>query len=154
MTARRPAPTPLAAHVRYATYLARHKWFVLVAGRRLGLPLWRLIVHDRSKLSPAEWGPYVRHFRAPEAERPGEFERAWLHHQHHNPHHWQHWLEYDGDGVTALAMPGVLVREMVADWSGARRATTGKWDPRPWYATNAETMVLHPETRAEVERLL
>lgn len=46
-------------HLRYALYVARHKWFVLLAGRRTGAPLWRLLVHDWSKLTPAEWGAYV-----------------------------------------------------------------------------------------------
>jgi hypothetical protein len=43
----------------------RHKWFVLLAGLKTGAPLWRLIIHDWSKFTPAERGPYVRPFYGP-----------------------------------------------------------------------------------------
>jgi hypothetical protein len=156
-------------HLKYASYVARHKWFVFRAGLRTGAPLWRLLIHDWSKFTPAEWFPYVQtfygpklphgearlHVRIPWGYGPGAFDKAWLHHQHRNPHHWQHWLLREDDGDTkALRMPTPLVREMVADWMGAGRAITGKWGCGAWYADNAQKIVLHPETRALVEYLL
>jgi hypothetical protein len=81
-------------HLKYASYVARHKWFVLRAGLKVRAPLWRLIIHDWSKLTPAEWGPYVRSFYGKQGRTPevrAAFDAAWLHHQHRNPHHWQHW---------------------------------------------------------------
>lgn len=141
-------------HLRYALYVARHKWFVFVAGRRVGAPLWRLLIHDWSKLTPAEWSPYVTTFYTPRDDQAG-FDRAWLHHQHRNPHHWQHWLLREDDGdLKALPMPEGLTREMVADWMGAGRAITGRWDVLSWYAKAREKMVLHPATRERVEDLL
>lgn len=146
---------PVKAHLKYASYVARHKWFVFRAGLRTKAPLWRLLIHDWSKLTPAEWGPYVRTFNMPERARPGEFDRAWLHHQHRNPHHWQHWLLQEDDGdLKALKMPEGLVREMVADWMGAGRAITGKWDVAGWYADNWRKIHLHPETREQVNALV
>ena len=145
----------MKAHLRYASYVARHKWFVFRAGLKTRAPLWRLVIHDWSKLTPVEWGPYVRTFYAPDKARDGEFDRAWLHHQHRNPHHWQHWvLREDDDDTKALRMPDKLVREMVADWMGAGRAITGQWGAASWYEANAHKMVLHPDTRAVVEELL
>lgn len=83
------------------------------------------------------------------------FNRAWLHHQHHNPHHWQHWVLREDSGATfALDMPVPLIREMVADWMGAGRAITGRWEAGEWYIKNHEKMVLHPDTRRSVEILL
>ena len=147
--------TALVPHAQYASYVARHKWFVFVAGLRVRAPLWRLLIHDWSKLTPAEWGPYVRTFYAKERARPGEFDAAWLHHQHRNPHHWQHWLLQEDDGdLKTLRMPDGLVREMVADWMGAGRAITGCWDVASWYAKNAHKIKLHPEVRAMVEELI
>lgn len=165
------------AHLRYLSYVVRHKWFVLLAGLKTGAPLWRLVIHDWSKLTPAEWFPYVQYFyghddehyrrawrrgvylRAPRghALRSGTdaFDVAWLHHQHRNPHHHQHWLLREDDGaLRALAMPEPLVREMVADWMGAGRAITGRWDAASWYANAAGKMILHPDTRAHVETLV
>ena len=166
----------VSAHLRYLSYVLRHKWFVLVAGLRVGAPLWRLLIHDWSKLTPAEWFPYVRKFYGKvesdesrartlriasvaigrtQAEIDEAFDRAWLHHQHANPHHWQHWvLREDGGATLPLPMPGGLAREMVADWLGAGRAITGRWEAGDWYAKNRSNMVLHPDTREYVERLI
>lgn len=180
----------MSAALRYLSYVIRHKWFVLQAGVRVGAPLWRLVIHDWSKFTPAEWGAYVRNFyglredawveretsrmmpvvgyvrgwallEAREAwddekrERAEAFDRAWLHHQHANPHHWQHWMLREDSGATKLLeMPTDFAREMVADWMGAGRAITGRWEAADWYAENREVIQLHPGTRAFVERLL
>ena len=145
-------------HLEYASYVARHKWFVFRAGLKTGAPLWRLLIHDWSKLSPAEWGPYVRSFYGPGGRTPevrSAFDAAWLHHQHRNPHHWQHWLLREDDGDTkALEMPASLIREMVADWMGAGRAITGKWEVGSWYDANRDKIVLAPETRKAVDHLV
>lgn len=143
----------MKAHLEYAAYVARHKWFVFVAGLKTAAPIWRLLIHDWSKLTPAEWMPYVRQFYG-EPDKAA-FNRAWLHHQHRNPHHWQHWLLREDDGPTvALEMPESLIREMVADWMGAGRAITGKWEVASWYAKNRDKIVLAPETRSLVDRLV
>ncbi len=143
------------AHLRYAKYVARHKWFVLLAGRKTHAPLWRLLIHDWSKLTPTEWGPYVRKFYMPDKTNSAEFDLAWLHHQHHNPHHWQHWLLRQDDGMhRVLSMPEDVVREMVADWMGAGRAITGRWEIVEWYESNADKIRLHSKSRKLVERLI
>ena len=148
----------LRPHLRYGSYVARHKWFVFCAGLRTGAPLWRLVIHDWSKLSPAEWTPYVRSFYGPQPRSDATkaaFDAAWLHHQHRNPHHWQHWvLREDSGAVKLLRMPDGLVREMVADWMGAGRAITGAWDVAEWYAKNREKIQMHAATREYVEMLL
>jgi len=158
-------------HWLYLKYVLRHKWFVLVAGRRIGgAPLWRLLIHDWSKFSPSEWGTYARFFYghrlspvryqdwAIEEEKrqlQGPFDRAWLHHQHANPHHWQHWVLREDSGATkVLEMPEHFAREMVADWMGAGRAITGKWEAREWYEKNAGNILLAPGTRSLVAALL
>lgn len=155
-------------HLLYAWYIARHKAFVFRAGLRTHAPLWRLVIHDWSKLTPAEWGPYVNKFYGNwgsvdslgEADRvkarvDAAFDAAWLHHIHNNPHHWQHWvLKEDSGGTKYLPMPYKFVCEMVADWMGAGRAITGKWDVMGWYERNAKRIQLHPKTRKQVEGLL
>jgi len=199
------------AHLKYLSYVVRHKWFVFLAGLRVGgIPLWRLLIHDWSKFTPAEWRPYVQSFYTnprigetvsgvannapfkgvvldvrPDRGQPGEvaclvecdsqprpfwawpyeivrrievdaaFDRAWLHHQHANPHHWQHWLLRMDDGPTvAIEMPEHFAREMVADWMGAGRAITGRWEVAEWYAKNRERIELHSQTRTLVDGLV
>ena len=159
-------------HWQYFVYLARHKWFVFLAGLRTGAPLWRLIIHDWSKFLPCEWIPYADYFYGEKArlqkEEPDDyrywqtaqkyydaFDRAWLHHQHFNQHHWQSWiLEEDSGAVKYLEIPDRFVCEMVADWCGAGRAITGKWEVWKWYAKNRGRIKLNPVTRVEVDRLV
>lgn len=154
-------------HLRYLKYVLRHKWFVFLAGLKLEIPLWRLILHDWSKFTPREWFPYVEFFyrhgmtRGQAAalnynfpvsdEVELAFEYAWNHHQNHNDHHWQHWIRFGDDGtIVALPMPDVCRREMLADWQGAGRAL-GKPDTKAWYEANRNKMTLHPQTRAWIE---
>ena len=161
-------------HFKYAKYLIRHKWFVFVAGLRTKAPLWRLVIHDWSKFLPCEWRPYARYFygnlpdwdivkrQIPSYSYNGTkqaasvaFDMAWLHHQHRNPHHWQHWVLREDSGATKLLpMPENFVREMVADWMGAGRAITGKWETAAWYEKNREKIQLNESTREKVEQLL
>lgn len=147
-------------HLAYLKYVLRHKYYVLVAGSKIrNCSLFRLIMHDLSKFRPKEWTAYARTFYKPDGTKqylPTEnFELAWLHHQHHNPHHWQYWLLRCDDGrIQHMDMPGEYLREMVADWAGAGRAITGKWDVAEWYAKNRSTIKLSAITRQRVEIIL
>jgi hypothetical protein len=159
----------LGRHWQYAKYLARHKWFVFVAGCRLGIP-WLALMHDLSKFRPDEWMPYARFFYEPDGTKrtrrdstgfykptstgDDAFDFAWLLHQKRNKHHWQWWvLPEDNGGVKVLPMPDRYRREMLADWRGAGLAQ-GTPDTQRWYAVNQHKMNLHPETRAWIERHL
>lgn len=152
-------------HWEYLKYVLRHKWYVLLAGLKLGVPLRQLVVHDWSKFLPSEWLPYARHFyggaySAGEHDaRKAAFREAWLKHLHRSPHHHQYWLLREDSGVAfALEMPERFAREMVADWAGAGRAQLGdSWTPSEvvgWYEKNEEKMVLHTNTRSRVEEIL
>lgn len=150
----------MRGHLAYLKYLMRHKWFVFVACRQLGVPLWRAIVHDWSKFLPSEWGPYVHTFYAPNGrkkayEETPAFKQAWNGHQKRNKHHWQYWLlTFDRGNTEALEMPATYAIEMVADWMGAGRAITGKLETPEWYLKNKEGIKLHPKTRWIVESVL
>jgi len=154
-------------HWSYLQYVLRHKWFVFLAGLKTGAPLWRLIIHDWSKFLPCEWGPYVRSFYNRDGSKRDwktrdpwdkvEFDWAWNHHQKSNDHHWQYWLltnDSDDPKHRPLMMPEECVREMVADWMGAGRAITGKWDALNWYGQNQGKILLHELTRSQVREIL
>ncbi len=152
-------------HLRYLSYVLRHKWFVFLAGLQLGVPIWRLILHDWTKFMPREWFPYANYFygggRTREKmgqynidEAPLDFELAWNHHQKWNDHHWQWWIRFGDDGtVLVMRMSDVARREMLADWRGAGRAL-GKPDTTAWYRENWRKMMLHPDTRRWIENSL
>ena len=130
--------------------ILKHKWFVLVAGMRVGgIPLWRLLVHDWSKLSPSEFFTYRKRYvlnNCPDEE----WDRAWLHHVHQDPHHWQHWILDD----KVLYMPETYVREMVADFLGAGRSYTGSWDIQPWINSESHKFRLHPRSLVYLAKVL
>jgi len=150
----------MKAYLRLIKTVLVHKWYVLVAGRRLRAPLWRLLVHDLSKFTPLEFYDYAEQFYGDRQNIMG-FLQAWLHHQNTNPHHWQWWVlrqeeAYPGN-TEALPMPLSYVREMVADWFAASKAYNGKW-PNPndytWYKAHRPKMHLHPITERQIARVL
>lgn len=94
----------MRAHLKYLSYVLRHKWYVFVACLSYGL-IWRGIIHDWTKFLPCEWFPYVDYFYGQKPTDMGAtgynhqvnqddtaFNRAWNHHQKANSHHWQYWL--------------------------------------------------------------
>jgi hypothetical protein len=168
-------------HVRYLAYVLRHKWFVFWGCMTLGIPLWRALVHDWTKFTPAEWGPYVRRFYGPNGYKPAPgskgydhnqnkgqdtaFDNAWKHHWQHNPHHpeywtvknWQHAGSPDewgsSNGELVQPMPETYTREMVADWYGAGMAQ-GKPDIYAWYIEGRDRRKIHPDTYALVDQIV
>jgi hypothetical protein len=141
-----------------------HKWFVFLAGMRTGAPIWRLIIHDWTKLLPWNLSAYGRQFFGT-ADRPREFIHCWIRHQNMHPHHWEYWIPRTGhtrceppfpDNVP-VAMPMWAVREMVADWLGAGRTYEGTWPNLydwAWFQKNHRRMRLHSDTDARIAQVI
>ena len=149
--------------LKYMWLTIRHKQFVFLAGRKLGVSYWRLLLHDLSKFSPKELPEYANLFFGSKENHLG-FSYAWNHHQKCNKHHWEYWTLITGhnrggypDG-SALPMPTQYAKEMVADWIGASRAYEHKWpnslDTWVWMKQNFDKINLHPETRELCRNLL
>lgn len=147
--------------LKYLWLTIKHKCFVFRAGLKTKAPLWRLVIHDLSKFTPAEAPHYARQYFG-DAGDPDGYASGWLHHIHHNPHHWEHWVSipshcYDHADLLPLPMPEWAVREMVADWMGASRAYEGHW-PDPinwtWLINNRAKMLLHPTTNHLLDKVL
>lgn len=146
-------------HLAYLKYVLRHKWFVFKASNKLGGSVARAIFHDFSKFLPSEWMAYSFTFynsdgtsRYIESEW---FTRAWQAHQRRNSHHWQYWLiTWDRGDTEPIQMDFYATLEMLADWFGAGRAITGKWEVWDWYEKNKDIIKLHPATRGMVEHIL
>ena len=144
-----------------------HKWHVLKAGLILGnIPLWRLIIHDLSKLYPVEFINYSRYKYGVKSK--AEWAKAWFHHLHHNPHHPEYWLLswrgnpnfYDGLGEsrgpfrTMLAMPETYVREMVVDFMATSKELTGSYDISRWLNQSGPEMLLHNDTKIRLHNAM
>ena len=81
--------------IRYCWLTTKHKVFVFRAGLKVGAPIWRLVIHDLSKYTPAEAPHYGRQFFGDKSQ-PDQFAAAWLHHQNRNPHHLEYWISRTG----------------------------------------------------------
>ena len=108
-----PVSAPLSAHRAYLRYVVRHKWFVARAGLAIGGWsigwLWRLLVHDLSKFSRAEWTPYVCQFYGPS---PGEIATRQID---------QHLAEYHGDTATTRDTREHMIAERTGQVAAERQ---------------------------------
>lgn len=169
----------MGRHWQYLKYVFWHKLFVFREGRKLGLGIWQLLLHDLSKFRLDEWLPYAHYFYGgPHQTRQewgtyartyhwdvvekyckenveARFDKAWLLHIHRSPHHWQFYLLKEDSGqLKVLPMPDCYRREMLADWIGAGLAITGKRDVATWYDKTKGARELHPETLAWAEMMI
>lgn len=149
-------------HKTYLLYLwdlLQHKWWVFVECCRLGIP-WLGVIHDLSKFHPAEFPHAARRYKGTEEQQEAAkrtYPGAWLHHQHTTKHHWIYWVVYmpiPGFEWVAewgcIPIPDRYRREMLADWHGAGRRF-GK-PALVWYTEQRDKILLHPTTRAWLER--
>ncbi len=160
-------------HLKYGSYVIRHKWFVFLECCKLGIP-WLGIVHDLSKFRPSEWFPYADHFYGPQGTKTGgihtgrnatgyyrptntgdaAFDFALHLHLGRNRHHWQWWTQADEtEGVVTLVMSHDRRLEMLADFRGASRAQGSRSTVAQWYIANGKKMQLHQITRNWLETL-
>lgn len=150
--------------MRYFWLTAKHKWFVLLAGLRLRVPLRRLLTHDLSKFLPSELPHYQRQFFG-RADDPSGFIACWLRHQNRNDHHWEYWIPRTGHNRCdppfkdnePIPMSDAAVREMVADWMGAGRAYEDKWPDIhnwTWFNKNRDKMRLHMTTLGRILKII
>lgn len=99
--------------------------------------------HDLSKVSHAEFIPYVEKF-FPVGEGTSElFAEAWQNHQDCNPHHWQNWTKREDAFPNEWACHCTC---MVIDWiaMGMKFNDTAQ----AYYEKNAESIVI-PEYATE-----
>ena len=109
--------------------------------------------HDESKYSDEEFDAYrKRYYPIDEDEKNSakeELEIAWQHHYDCNDHHWNHWVDKDGN-AKPMSIPAMI--EMIIDWMAMGLKFSS---PAPeWYEKNKNEIILHPDSRAYVERIL
>lgn len=145
--------------------ITRHKILVMKECFRVGLYRQGLL-HDLSKYSPTEFlvgCKYYQGTRSPNnAEREARgYSSAWLHHKGRNKHHYEYWIDYSLNGERMLAgmkMPVRYVVEMFLDRIAASKVYKGEKyrdrDPLEYYVNGKAGELMHPQTRALLERLL
>jgi len=143
--------------LKYIWLTIKHKWFVFIAGRKLGVSFLRLLTHDMSKFSWHELPHYGEQFFG-SANDPEGFIKCWVHHQNKNEHHWEYWIPRTGhsrcdppyEDNVPLPMKKQAALEMIADWVGACKAYEGVWPKKnkwKWFNENFDKINIHPNTR-------
>ncbi|MCC2254041.1 DUF5662 family protein [Ruminococcus sp. CLA-AA-H200] len=151
--------------IRHFCTITKHKIIVMRECFKVGLYRQGLL-HDLSKYSLTEFRvgcKYYQGTRSPNnAEREDKgYSSAWLHHKGRNKHHYEYWIDYSLDGERLLAgmkMPVRYVVEMFLDRIAASKVYKGNAykdsDPLEYYENGKAGELMHPETRALLERLL
>ena len=131
---------------------------------RMGL-YWQGLTHDLSKYSWAEFRIGAKYFMDDQSPHNGEraeygYSSAWLHHKGRNKHHLEYWIDYSTTktGLTGMKIPLRYVCEMVCDRVAASQIYLGDkyTDASAWeyYQRSKDHYLMHPETRALLEKLL
>ena len=124
------------------------------------------LLHDLSKYNPIEFfnsAKYYtdnKHSPTEDARKEVGYSGAWLHHKGRNRHHSEYWTDYDyKTGLyVPVRMPRKYIIENVCDRIAASRNYMGKkYEPHmalDYFNKQRNTLVMHEETKREVERLL
>lgn len=136
----------------YFLSLIKHKYHVLKECWKCGL-YWQGITHDLSKFLPDEFEGSALFFSGKSLtdEEQECTQVALLKHYHRNAHHPEYWVLNPAEDKV-LKMPRRYLLEMICDWQSFH--LEDREAPKNWYLKTKESLMLHPETRCELESLL
>jgi hypothetical protein len=155
----------LFAAWRHFWTITEHRILVMKGCFRLGL-YWQGLTHDLSKYSPTEFWVGVNYFQGNKSPNAAErddkgYSEAWMHHKGRNKHHYEYWTDVTKDktlGTIGVKMPLKYVAEMFVDRVSAckvyqkeKYTDRSSWE---YYCITRKYIMIHPETRKLLERLI
>ena len=145
--------------------ITKHKILVMKYCFRLGSYKQGLL-HDMSKYSPTEFIPGCKYYQGTQSPNNAEREAngesmAWLHHKCRNNQQYEYWIDY-GTGekkeMQGMKIPNKYMVEMFCDRLAASKNYNGEnytqADSWEYYEKGKQYAILHPESRALLEKLL
>lgn len=145
--------------------ITKHKILVAKYCFRIGLYKQGML-HDMSKYSPTEFLQGCRYYQGTRSPNNAEREAtgvslSWLHHKGRNRHHYEYWIDYGTgveNGMQGMRMPERYVAEMICDRIAASKVYNKEnytdACPLAYYERGKQYAILHPDTRAQLERVL
>lgn len=142
-----------------------HRKLVMEGCFRLGL-YWQGLTHDLSKYTWPEMRIGIRYYLEGQSPHNGErkvrgYSTAWLHHKGRNKHHAEYWIDYTtgpDKHVAGMKMPVKYLIEMFVDRISAsknyRKDEYKDTDPLDYYEKRKSYMIVHDDTRRQLEFLL
>ena len=132
--------------IRHFQTITKHKIYVMRECFRVGLYRQGLL-HDLSKYSWTEFRIGCRYYQGTRSPNNAEREEkgyssAWLHHKGRNKHHYEYWIDYNVNAGKDGRIK-VYIGEAYNDS-----------DPLRYYENGRAGELMHPETRALLEKLL
>lgn len=150
-------------HFKTITY---HKYLVMKGCFAVGL-YRQGICHDLSKYSWTEFRVGAKYYQGDRSPNNAEreaigYSSAWLHHKGRNKHHYEYWIDYSTrsleGGMQPVPMPRKYVVEMLMDRIAASKTYRGSAytdrDPLDYYRGAKVPPLIHPKTKAQLEKLL
>ena len=150
-------------HFRTITH---HRLLVMKGCFQVGLYRQGLL-HDLSKYTWTEFKTGVRYYQGDRSPNAAEkeimgYSPAWLHHKGRNKHHFEYWTDVstreDNWRIVGVKMPVRYFVEMVMDRIAASKIYQGKnytdATPYTYFSRNKEYIVMHPETKACLDKIL
>ncbi|MBR0415090.1 MAG: catalase [Clostridia bacterium] len=150
--------------IQHFKTITKHRHKVIANCFRAGIGAQGLR-HDLSKYSPTEFLPGCKYFLGTRSPNEGEreahgYSAAWLHHKGRNKHHFEYWVDVqlDTKRYGPVKMPYNYLIEMFCDRVAASKIYGGERYNDAYalnYFLNGKgKRAMHPETSAELERLL
>lgn len=146
--------------------ITHHKLLVMEGCFKVGLYKQGLL-HDLSKYTWEEFRTGVKYYqgtRSPNAAEKEEkgYSPAWLHHKGRNKHHFEYWTDVSSKEenwrIVGVKMPVNYLVEMVMDRIAASKTYQGKnytdEAPYAYFSRSRDYLIMHPETKAELDRIL
>lgn len=150
--------------IKHFLTITRHRHEVIKNCFRCGIG-FQGCFHDLSKYSPAEFLVGVTHYQGTRSPNEGEredygYSKAWMHHKGRNKHHFEYWTDYNPATrkISPVKMPYNYVVEMFCDRIAASKIYLGdKYTndaPYEYYQRGIANRMIHPDTAAQLDKLL
>lgn len=143
-----------------------HKCAVMKGCFKVGLYKQGLL-HDLSKFSPSEFLVGVKYYQGNRSPNNAEredigYSSAWLHHKGRNKHHFEYWIDYSTKAIDGGMAPSKMPKKYVVEMFMDRIAASKTYEkekytdshPLKYYQSGKCEILMHPETRALLEKLL
>ena len=140
--------------------ITHHKLVVMEGCFKVGLYKQGLLHWEEFKTGVK----YYQGTRSPNAAEKEEkgYSSAWLHHKGRNKHHFEYWTDVstaeDHWRIVGVKMPVNYLAEMVMDRIAASKIYQGRnytdAAPYTYFSRNKEYIVMHPETKACLDKIL
>lgn len=150
--------------IKHFITITKHRHKVMRYCFRLGL-IKQGLLHDLSKYSFVEFFNGAKYYTGTTSPHHKEredkgYSAAWLHHKGRNKHHPEYWYDFNKEAgcYMPVKMPNKYLAEMFCDRIAASKTYSGKNFtpdvPLNYFLNNKGNIIMHEETKKEIEMLL